>query len=267
MAERRLAALAVALVALAALAPALAAGIPANQVPVHESDQGSSLASPTGDAWNEVDPVTVELASAPSDVPDAADTSVGEVSVRVAHTDDRLYVRLAWPDATADESIDGPRAFLDAAAVQFPANASAHPGIAMGSQRTPVNVWYWTPGSNEELLAGGPGSTTAYGSPGVETAAERVDGRWVVVFHRALVADGAQRTAFEMDTDVDIAFAVWNGSNLERSGQKAVSEWYHLPLGPPPQGPPYEAILWAVAGIAIVVVLVVTVLAVRGAEE
>ncbi len=33
----------------------------------------------------------------------------------------------------------------------------------------------------------------------------------------------------------------WNGSNMERSGTKAVSEWYHFPLGPGPQGPPYES--------------------------
>lgn len=266
MTDRRLAVLALSLVAVAALAPVLAAGVPANQVPVHESDRGSSLAEPTGDAWDDAESVSVDLASAPSSVPDAADTSVRSVSVRVAHTDDRLYVRLSWPDATSDTEITGPRTFVDAVAIQFPANASAHPGIAMGTTRTPVNVWYWSAnGGSEELLAGGPGTTTAYGSPAVETTATHRDGRWTVVFHRALVADGSNRVAFRMDTDVDVAFAVWNGSNLERSGRKAVSDWHHLPLGPAPEGPPYEGILWGIAGLAILVVLVVTALAVRRA--
>lgn len=264
MSDRRLVAAAVALVALAALAPALAAGVPANQVPIAESDRGASLAEPTGDAWEAVTPATIELASAPSAVPDASDTSVGRVEVRVAHTADRLYVRLAWPDATADDAPAGLRSFPDAAAVQFPANASAHPGIAMGSQGTPVNVWYWrADAGGQELLAGGPGTTTGFDDPALSVASTRADGRWVVVFHRALEPPTDDRVAFRLDTDVDLAFAVWNGSNLERSGRKAVSEWHHLPTGPPPSGPPYEAILWTIAGLAIVVVLVVTAVAVR----
>ena len=70
--------------------------------------------------------------------------------------------------------------------------------------------------------------------------------------------------------DLDVAFAVWNGSAMERSGRKSVSEWYHYPLGGGPQGPPYESILWTVAGLAIVGVALVTIAAVRnpgGGEE
>lgn len=264
MSERRAVVVTLFVVTVAALVPVLAGGVPANQVPVHESDQGGSLAKPSGNAWTAVDPVTVELSSAPSSVPDAADTSIDAVSVRVARTHDRLYVRLSWPDATADRTVTGPRTFVDAVAVQFPVNASDHPGIAMGSTRSPVNVWYWRADQGgEELLAGGPATTTAYQAPAIESAAAHADGRWTVVFHRELVPEAANRTAFRMTTDVDLAFAVWNGSNLERSGRKAVSEWHHLPLGPPPQGPPYAAILWTIAGIAIVVVLVVTAYAVR----
>jgi complex iron-sulfur molybdoenzyme family reductase subunit gamma len=50
---------------------------------------------------------------------------------------------------------------------------------------------------------------------------------------------------------------------MERSGRKSVSEWYHFPLGPGPQGPPYETILWTVAGLAIAGVALVTIEAVR----
>lgn len=268
MTEWRLGVLALCLTAIAGLAPTLAAGIPANQVPIHESDQGGELAAPTGAGWNDVRPVTIELSSAPSGLPDAADTSVDSVDVRVAYTTDRLYVRLSWPDSTADETITGPRSFVDAVAVQFPANASEHPGIAMGSPRAGVNVWYWSAeGGGEELLAGGPGSTTTFAPSALETGSAHDNGRWTVVFHRPLVAQGSDRVAFRFDRDVDIAFAVWNGSNMERSGRKAVSEWHHLPTGPPPQGPPYQSILWLIAGIAIVVTVIVTALAVRRTGE
>jgi complex iron-sulfur molybdoenzyme family reductase subunit gamma len=50
---------------------------------------------------------------------------------------------------------------------------------------------------------------------------------------------------------------------MERSGRKGASDWYYLALGPGPQGPPYEAILWAVAGIGIVATTLVTIEGIR----
>jgi complex iron-sulfur molybdoenzyme family reductase subunit gamma len=134
----------------------------------------------------------------------------------------------------------------------------------MGNTRNPVNVWYWrADGRTEEVLAGGPGSTTAVGEPAVNATAVHEDGRWTLVLSRPSAASAANRTSLAVDRDVDVAFAVWNGSEMERSGRKAVSEWYHFPLGPGPQGPPYESILWTVAGLAIAGVTVVTAQAVR----
>lgn len=255
---------AVALVAVGALVPALAGGVPANQIPVTDaSGDGAELADPGATAWQDIGAVNVALASAPASVPDASDTSVDSMAVKAAVTDDRLYIRLGWADATADEEITHVRSFADAAAVQLPVNTTTRPQIAMGSTRSPVNVWYWTPaGGAEELLAGGPGTTTQLDSGTMRTSATHTEGRWQVVFSRELAA-GEDRTTIRTDSDLDVALAVWNGSNMERSGQKAVSEWHTLAMGPGPQGPPYETILWAVAGLAIVVVVVVTALAVR----
>ncbi|MEF8843323.1 MAG: ethylbenzene dehydrogenase-related protein [Haloarculaceae archaeon] len=251
--------LALVVLASAVLAP-LSAGRPANQIPIHHAPgEGAELAEPTSTEWEEAPPVTVPLSSAPSSVPDADSTSLPRTAVRAARTDERLYVRLSWADPTVDRSTDDPRAFADAAAVQFPVNTSARPPIAMGSTRNAVNVWYWNAGEgNEELLAGGPGSTTRFEDASVEVATAREDGRWVLVYARDLRADAPNRTSMTMDRDVDVAVAVWNGSEMERSGRKAVSEWYHLPFGPGPQGPPYETILWTVAGLAMVVATAVT---------
>lgn len=261
--------LAVLLVFGMAVAPVLVNARPANQVPVADvSESDASVASPAGPGWDDVSTVTVPLSSAPSGLLDASDTSISTARVQAAHDEASLYVRLSWPDASVDRNVTGPRGFDDAAAIQFPANESDSPGIAMGSKRTPVNVWYWTSGSEtEELLAGGPATTTEFQSSAVQTRSAHTDGSYAVVFERPLSTDTANRTTFSMTRDVDVAVAAWNGSNMERSGRKGVSEWYHLALGPEPTGPPYQSILWAIAGLAIVGVLAVTVVAVRRADD
>jgi complex iron-sulfur molybdoenzyme family reductase subunit gamma len=254
---------AVAVVVAAAAAPAAVAR-PANQIPVSDVTPDEDPGRPTGAAWDHVPAVEVPLSSAPSGLVNASDTSVASVRVQAARTDERFFLRLSWADATADRNVTGPRRFVDAAAVQLPVNTTTRPPISMGNTRKPVNVWYWRgDGRTEELLAGGPGSTTAVGTPAVNATARHADGRWTVVFSRRTAAEAANRTSLAVDRDVDVAFAVWNGSRMERSGRKAVSEWYHFPLGPGPQGPPYESILWTVAGLAIAGVTVVTAKAVR----
>lgn len=257
-------AFAAALLATAAAAPSLVSARPAYEIPVHYAVTDGSLDSPGGEGWNEAPPVTVPLASAPSSVPDADETSVERVSVAAARTDERLYLRVTWADASRDRSVGSPRTFADAVAVEMPANATNRPPIAMGGPGDMVNVWYWR-GTNtsEELLAGGPGTTTRFPESTVRTEADYADGRWRVVFSRPLAAASQNRTAIPTDRDMDVAFAAWNGSNMERSGRKAASEWYYLALGPGPQGPPYEVILWTVAGVAIVVTTLVTVEGVR----
>ncbi|MFC4990468.1 ethylbenzene dehydrogenase-related protein [Saliphagus infecundisoli] len=256
--------LAAALVATATVVPMLVSARPAYEIPVHDGADGDSLDGAEGDAWNEAPSVGVPLSSADAAVPAANDTSVEEVRVASARTDERLYVRLSWADATRDTSTNDVREFADAVAVQVPANESERPPIAMGGTDNPVNVWYWNGlNSSQELLAGGPGTTTVMTSGELRTNATHSDDRWRVVFSRPLAGEDANRTAFSATEDVDAAVAVWNGSNMERSGQKATSEWYYLALGPGPKGPPYEAILWTVAGLAIVFTTLVTIEGVR----
>jgi complex iron-sulfur molybdoenzyme family reductase subunit gamma len=251
-----------------AAGPAMVSARPANQIPVESVSADAAPQEPTGDAWDTVPAVEVPLSSAPSGLPNASDTSVESLRVQSARTDDRFYLRLSWRDGTADRNASSPRAFLDAVAVQFPVNTSARPPIAMGSTRNLVNVWYWSAdGTSEELLAGGAGTTTAFDESRVRTATTYDDGRWTVVVSRPVAGETANRTRLAVDHDVDVAFAVWNGSHMERSGHKSVSEWYHFPLGPGPQGPPYETILWTIAGLAIVGVALVTISAVRAAGE
>lgn len=257
-------AVAVVLLATAALAPMVAQSRPAFEIPVYDAPADEPLSNVSGEGWDRAPPVTIPLSSAGAAVPNADDTTVEEVNVQAARTNERLYLRLSWADATRDSSTASVRSFADAVAVQLPANATARPPITMGGTNNPVNVWYWS-GANatEELIAGGPGSTTSFDRTTVETDVSYDDGRWHVAFSRSLGPASDNRTAIPRNADMDIAVAAWNGSNMERSGQKAVSEWYYLALGPGPEGPPYQTILWIVAGIAIVITTLVTLEGVR----
>lgn len=256
-----------ALVVLSTVATPLASARPAHEIPVVEDPEGD-LATPAADGWEEVPASDVPLTSAPSSVPNADDTTIETIDVQAATTEDRLYLRLEWADATQDVNASQIRSFTDAVAVQFPANRSSRPPIAMGGQGNMVNVWYWgSDAGTQELLAGGAGSTTPFQSPAIEANASYqgsgANATWSVVYSRSLDAPRENRTAIDESGDLDVAFAVWNGSNGERSGVKAASSWHYLALGGGPQGPPYELLLWAVAGAAIVVTTLVTVEGVR----
>ena len=94
--------------------------------------------------------------------------------------------------------------------------------------------------SVEDLTAGGFGTITAQGADGQNVHGNGVwrDGQWRVVFDRALESDEADDMTFKLGQVASIAFAAWDGSNGERNGQKATSNWYSFQLeGEAPQPP------------------------------
>lgn len=237
----------------AAVGPMVVDARPAFEIPVESGADEGDFGNATTEAWTEVPASTVSLGASGSSVPAAGNVTVDQMKVRAVQTDERLYVRLSWDDATVDRSTASTRSFADAVAVQLPANSSARPPIAMGGSGNRVNVWYWSADNRtEELVAGGPGSTTPFEERTVASDATNRNERWHLVFERSLDATSANRTAIPTDGEMDISVAVWNGSNMERSGQKAVSEWHYLALGSDSGGPPYQTILWVIAGLAIV---------------
>lgn len=268
--DARVAALVVLLAAtvlvVSAAAPLLTDARPAREIPAPTVD--GDLAGPDAEGWSDVPAADVPMTAAPSGVPNYEQVSVREVHVQAARSEDRLYVRMQWTDETVNADVDGPRSFADGAAVQIPVDASTQPAIAMGSVDNRVNVWFWrADNETEELMAGGQGSTTEFENSTLEVAATHEDGEWTVVFSRPLDASANNRTAITDDADLDVAFAAWDGENMERSGHKAASNWYYFPLGAGDEGAPFETLLWAIAGIAVAAVIVVTVLAVRRTRE
>ncbi len=54
--------------------------------------------------------------------------------------------------------------------------------------------------------------------------------KWKVVFVRDLKPDFDQKADFNKSESIPIAFAIWNGSENDRNGQKMVSTWYEIEL-------------------------------------
>lgn len=232
-------------------------------VPVEYVENTNGLDTPTGNGWEEIQTATIPLSSAGADVPSANDVTVEEMQVQAVRTNRQIRVRTSWADPTQDTSEASVREFDDNVAIQLPADGDEEPPIAMGSSENPVNIWYWSGnGDSEELLAGGPGSTTPFEENTLTTEKTYSDGRWHVMFTRPLDPRGETRTTIPREAaDLDIAFAVWNGSNMEVSGQKAASQWHRLAVS---SGPPaYERFLWAIGGVMIVVTILLTIEGIR----
>lgn len=158
--------------------------------------------------------------------------------------------------------------------------ASTVPAICMGQADQAVNIWQWradlespAPGLPDEayvdsyqftddlyfpareagnpiareersgvtnLLAGGFGTLEATEMGGLEGEGRHHDGRWAVVFSRPLISRGDMQPDFDGDTPVDVAVAVWDGSQDERNGIKSVSAFSQLTITP--EDPPRRAV-------------------------
>jgi hypothetical protein len=86
--------------------------------------------------------------------------------------------------------------------------------------------------SVENVTAAGPETVTS-----LEENLQKVVGegfwdgdKWQIVLVRELRSKSKQQVKFKKDDIVPIGFAVWNGSENDRNGQKMVSTWYKLEL-------------------------------------
>lgn len=171
---------------------------------------------------------------------------ITEVTVQAVRSQDRLFVRLAWGDPTANGKPGDTTQFADGVAVQFPVNGKASTSPFMGDLKNTVDIWRWSAdgyaawhrsadgyaeenGYAEELVAGGFGTATSMGAQGeVSGVGARSPQGWQVVLSRKLV--GLEGTVnLKRFREIPIAFAAWDGSNQERDGLKAVTmTWQKL---------------------------------------
>ncbi len=153
---------------------------------------------------------------------------------QVARTSERFYVRLHWKDHTEDRTSEVD-AFGDGVAVQYALNG-ADTSYMMGSgPKKPVNIWYWRADKPdvENLAAGGFGSTTLLPEQSVSGdglyVSEQIalDNEWQVVMSRPLAPASKHEVNFKQGM-VPMSFAVWQGSDNERDGNKRVTHTWIL---------------------------------------
>jgi mono/diheme cytochrome c family protein len=84
----------------------------------------------------------------------------------------------------------------------------------------------------ENVVATGPQTVTSFPENAQTVMGKGTwDGnKWRIVFVRKLKPASKQKVDFEKVGLIPIAFAIWNGSERDRNGQKMVSTWYELEL-------------------------------------
>jgi hypothetical protein len=89
------------------------------------------------------------------------------------------------------------------------------------------------PSSVEDLNAVGFGTLTPQLASGQNVAgtSEYRDGTWRVVMSRSLATEEPDDAVLRRDRRSVIAFAIWDGSQGDRDGQKSVSAWLSLSFG------------------------------------
>jgi len=90
------------------------------------------------------------------------------------------------------------------------------------------------PGAAEALMAQGFGTVgPRSGAPSSWSArGQWSDGYWDVVFSRSMTAEIEGEPALSPGLSAFLAFAAWDGSFLDRNGQKSVSVWHRLQVAP-----------------------------------
>jgi hypothetical protein len=94
----------------------------------------------------------------------------------------------------------------------------------------PVSTPHLSPVEN--LVAAGFGSLTqnraSNGQP--EGKASWSDGMWRLILKRKLVSHNPYDARFHEGEVTPVAFAIWNGSEMNRGSRKALSTWYYVAL-------------------------------------
>lgn len=228
--------------ALLAAARAATPAPPANlRLPVAASSlPAAALLDPDASLWQQLPPQRLALNRTPPlyDTDPPATLDIPLLEVRVARAEDKLLLHLSWRDPTGDstalvqapdtppetrnrkEPTEATERFFDAAAVMYPAGdtaGAATPSLQMGDAGMPVTIYYWNAARGAMLMeAQGRGTTRRTGQNFPAQGIYR-QGIWRVVLELPNLRAG-----------VPLAFAVWNGSQLDRDGRKYFTIWHWL---------------------------------------
>jgi len=225
--------------------------------------EGELPVTPEDAAWAKVSPLTLPLSGQVITRPVWPEPTARALTVRSLHNGRELAFLLEWQDNTKNDRLT-PGTFRDGVAIGLPLG-DAPAFFCMGQLDHYINIWHWKAdwqsdidrrsaragekksgevrtfeviprrvSSVEDLIGGGFSTLTTKEKQGrVQGKATWKDGVWHVVMRRPLSSEEQENEAKLVPGRVQtVAFAVWNGENKERNGQKAVAPWFQLMIDP-----------------------------------
>lgn len=219
--------------------------------------------SPDDAAWEAIPVMTLPLSGQVVTRPVWPEPTARALAVRSVHNGSDIAFLLEWQDNTKNDRLT-PGTFRDGVAIGLPLG-DAPAFFCMGQLDHYINIWHWKAdwqsdvdrraakagerqkggvrtfeviprraSSVEDLVGGGFSTLTSKQSQGrIQGKAIWKDGVWRVVMRRPLVSTDQENEAKLVPGRVQtISFAVWNGENKERNGQKAVAPWFLLSIDP-----------------------------------
>ena len=225
--------------------------------------EGELPTEPEHAAWAKVSPMTLPLSGQVITRPVWPEPTARALTVRSIHNGTDIAFLLEWQDNTKNDRLT-PGTFRDGVAIGLPLG-DAPAFFCMGQLDHYINIWHWKAdwqsdidrraaktsekardgvrtfeviprrvSSVEDLIGGGFSTLTTKEKQGrVQGKAAWKDGVWHVVMRRPLASEEQENEAKLIPGRVQaVSFAVWNGENKERNGQKAVAPWFQLVIDP-----------------------------------
>jgi len=225
--------------------------------------EGELPSAPDDAAWAKVSSLTVPLSGQVITRPVWPEPTARALVVRSLHNGTEIAFLLEWQDNTKNDRLT-PGTFRDGVAIGLPLG-DAPAFFCMGQLDHYINIWHWKAdwqsdidrrasrqtekkeggvrtfeviprrvSSVEDLIGGGFSTLTTKEKQGrIQGKAQWKDGVWRVVMRRPLVSEEPENEAKLIPGRVQtVSFAVWNGENKERNGQKSVAPWFQLTIDP-----------------------------------
>lgn len=227
--------------------------------------EGELPSAPEDPAWAKIPPMTLPLSGQIITRPVWPEPTARALVVRTVHNGMEIAFLLEWQDNTKNDRLT-PGTFRDGVALGLPLG-DAPAFFCMGQLDHYINIWHWKadwqsdidrravrsgekPSSEggprkfeviprrissvEDLIGGGFSTLTTKEKQGrIQGKAIWKDGIWHVVMTRPLSSAEQENEAKLIPGRIQtVSFAVWNGENKERNGQKAVAPWFQLLIDP-----------------------------------
>jgi hypothetical protein len=225
--------------------------------------EGELPSAPDDAVWAKVSSLTVPLSGQVITRPVWPEPTARALVVRSLHNGAEIAFLLEWQDNTKNDRLT-PGTFRDGVAIGLPLG-DAPAFFCMGQLDHYINIWHWKAdwqsdidrrasrqtekkeggvrtfeviprrvSSVEDLIGGGFSTLTTKEKQGrIQGKAQWKDGVWRVVMRRPLSSEEQENEAKLVPGRVQtVSFAVWNGENKERNGQKSVAPWFQLSIDP-----------------------------------